>query len=300
MMATPTIRWLAIGLSMVGLALLVYVLGVNPPAQAPRLGARGLKRKQALAEGGLFKLFEPVIRFVAGWSARVPFGDQRRKVDQLIVQSGEHLGLTPDEFFAMSFLSGVAFLLFGTYVNSLANLGALIVIALMMLGVFLPYVTITGRVQRRFVEVNRALPTAVDLMALCMSAGLDFPGALRQIIEKSSRPQDALHEEMLRIQQELELGHTRRQALEHFAERVPTDSVRDFVGAVVQAEEKGNPLAEVLQIQAGMQRMRRSVMAEESAAKAGVKMMLPLMLIFASIITILLGPFIVNSMQTGW
>jgi tight adherence protein C len=63
---------------------------------------------------------------------------------------------------------------------------------------------------------------------------------------------------------------------------------------VVQAEEKGNPLAEVLQIQATMLRMRRSVAAEESAARAGVLMMGPLMLIFATIMLIILGPFAVN------
>jgi tight adherence protein C len=67
----------------------------------------------------------------------------------------------------------------------------------------------------------------------------------------------------------------------------------------VQAEEKGNPLAQVLRIQAGMLRMRRSIMAEENAARAAVMMMGPLMLIFCAIIIILLGPFIVNSMGKG-
>jgi tight adherence protein C len=127
-----------------------------------------------------------------------------------------------------------------------------------------------------------------------MSAGLDFPGALRQVTEKTADKGDALYEELTRILQELELGRTRKQALLSFAERAPTESVRDFVSAVVQAEEKGNPLAEVLQIQATMLRMRRSIAAEESAARAGVLMMGPLMLIFCTIMMIILGPFAVN------
>ena len=72
---------------------------------------------------------------------------------------------------------------------------------------------------------------------------------------------------MQRMLQELDLGHTRRKALEGLAERVPTEPVRDFVASVVQAEDKGTPLAEVLSVQARMLRMRRSVRAEESAAK---------------------------------
>jgi tight adherence protein C len=155
----------------------------------------------------------------------------------------------------------------------------------------------TGEIARRFKQVNRGLPTSIDLASLCMGAGLDFPGALRQIVEKAGRKDDALIDELKRILQELELGRTRRQALENFAERVPTDAVRDFVGAVTQAEEKGNPLAEVLRIQAYMLRMRRSVMAEEAAARAAVMMMLPLMLIFCAIILVLLGPFVVNAMN---
>ena len=68
----------------------------------------------------------------------------------------------------------------------------------------------------------------------------------------------------------------------------------------MQSEEKGNPLAEVLRIQANMLRMRRSVLAEESAARAAVLMMGPLMLIFGAIILVLLGPFIINSMESGF
>jgi tight adherence protein C len=74
----------------------------------------------------------------------------------------------------------------------------------------------------------------------------------------------------------------------------------DFVGAVVQAEEKGNPLGEVLRIQAQMLRMRRSVMAEEAAAKAAVKLIGPLMLIFIALMLVLMGPFAINIMNSGF
>jgi len=78
---------------------------------------------------------------------------------------------------------------------------------------------------------------------------------------------------------------------------VPTEAVREFVGAVVQAEEKGTPLAEVLRIQANILRMRRSVLAEEAASRAGVMMMIPLIMLLGSILVILLGSMMLKSYE---
>src|SRR5690606_11854976 len=100
----------------------------------------------------------------------------------------------------------------------------------------------------------------IDLAAMCLAAGLDFPGSVRQIVLKTPAKNAPLREEFANILQELELGRTRRQALENFADRVPHEAVHDFVGSVVQSEEKGNPLAETLTIQATMLRMRRTVL----------------------------------------
>lgn len=283
----------------VGVAGVVFVLARNPAAIGQRLGTRGLKRGRALADGGSFAMIEPLMRVVAGWISHLPIADRRRKIDDLLVQGGDWLGLTADEYIALSLLGAVLFGAVGALVVNVAELPSVMIIMFVGLGLAIPYFNLTGEVARRFKQVNRALPTAIDLAALCMGAGLDFPGAIRQIVDKTAAKGDALQEEFARILQELELGRTRRQALENFAIRVPTDPVRDFVGSVTQAEEKGNPLAEVLRIQANMLRMRRSVMAEEAAARAAVMMMLPLMLIFCAIIIILLGPFVVQSMGKG-
>ena len=168
------------------------------------------------------------------------------------------------------------------------------------MGAALPYVQLRSVTKNRFKQIDRGLPAAIDLVALCRGAGLDFPGALRQITQKAASRRDPLTRELTRILQQLELGRTRRQALLELEERCPTDAVRDFVGSVVQAEEKGNPLADVLEVQAQMLRMRRSVMAEEAAARAGVMMMGPLMLMFGAILLVLLGPFVIRIMNNGF
>jgi tight adherence protein C len=276
----------------------VFTLGRNRPEDSPRLGMRGRKRQQALDEAGLFKSLEPSIRMIAGWVAYFPLTDQRRKIDELLKHAGDWLGLTANEFYALCVLGCVGMGLMGLLIANVGGYPPSIFIPFAGLGAFMPYMQVTGERDRRFKECNRSLPGSIDLASLCMGAGLDFPGAIRQIVDKSGNKEDALHEQWETVLQELELGRTRRQALENFADRVPTEAVRDFVSAVVQSEEKGNPLAEVLRIQATMMRMRRSVMAEEAAARAAILMMGPLMLIFGCIIIVLMGPFIIQGMQS--
>ncbi len=148
-------------------------------------------------------------------------------------------------------------------------------------------------------DVNRRLPYAIDLLALAMGAGLDFPGAVKQVVEKSGRPDEPVVEEFSLMLQSLQLGSTRRQALEEFAERCPIDAVTEFVGAVVQAELRGNPVVDVLRVQAEVSRRRRSVRAEESATKAGVAMIGPLVLVFIAILILIVAPMVMKLQQAG-
>jgi tight adherence protein C len=282
-----------------GLFVITLILGRNPPAERPEVGVRGLKRRRALEEGGLFASTEPAVRLVAGWLEGLPIAKTRQKIQQKITYAGDYLGLSANELLALSLLSAIGMAFVGVFISYMAQLPAIITIFMVLLGAYMPIMSVDSEAQERFKQVNRSLPTAIDLASLCMGAGLDFPGSLRQIVEKSSSKDAVLVEEFGRILQELELGHTRRKALEGFAERVPIEAVKDFVGTVVQAEAKGTPLAEVLSIQARMLRMRRSVRAEESAAKAGLMMMGPLMMMFICVILLLLGPFVVQWMGTG-
>ena len=281
------------------LAFVVFVLGRNAPAVSPKLGTRGLKRQRALAEGGLFKTFEPMIRFIASWIARVQMPRFRQYIDMQLVYGGDWLGITPDEYLSIILISAFAFGGVGYLASSIANLPPFVIFVGAIVGGYVPKSRLDAEIALRFKQVNRSLPVAIDLAALCMGAGLDFPGSIRQYVEKAGI-RDALHEEFSRILQELELGRTRRQALENFAWRAPTNSAKDFVSSVVQAEAKGNPLVDVLRTQARMLRMSRSVMAEEAAANAAVKLMGPLMLIFVAIILVLLGPFIVQATGKGF
>ncbi len=296
-MVTQTTRVLMfVGIAMMTLALgiITYQFAKTPAEIAPEVGVRGLKRKAVVAEGGLFVTIEPFMRWLARRIAGLPIAATRASVNEQLRHAGEYLGLSADEYLALCVISAMTLFVVGIGIILGAAIDPIFIVAFVGFGAILPHMQVSGEIERRFKQVNRGLPHAIDLVALTMSAGLDFPGAIRQVTEKTADKSDALYEELTRILQELELGRTRKQALLAFGDRAPTEAVKDFVSAVVQAEEKGNPLAEVLQIQATMLRMRRSVSAEESAARAGVLMMGPLMLIFATIMLIILGPFVVN------
>lgn len=289
-------------LGSIGAAILVfaYSLGRRSPSPPSLLGLRGLKRQRMMEQSGLFRTFEPAIRFLGMWIGNLPLDNLRRRIAEQLRLSGEHLGVGPNELIAMSVLSAI-----GSFAVGLAAVNALalpVVLAVFVgaLGATLPHSRVSEATKKRFTSVETSLVGAIDLASLSMGAGLDFPGALRQVVSASPRgSEDPLTEELQRILQELELGYTRRQALEGFAERVPVPSVKDFVSAVVQAEAKGTPIAEVLKIQGGVLRMHKSTQLEEHAAKAAMKLMGPLMLVFICVIVVLMGPMVIKLSKGG-
>jgi tight adherence protein C len=279
---------------------LSYTVAAAPSRAASRLGMRGLKRRRALENNAAWAQIEPLARWLGVRVSGLPSEETYRKIDALLTRAGDHLGVTPEEFLGLSILSFAGGIVFGLVIGQLTELGPILAFLGGPLGLVWPYFLIDEHAQIRLKQINHRLPYVIDLMALAMSAGLDFPGAVRQVVEKSSDAEDALTEEFTRLLQEIAVGRTRKQALLEFARRAPIDAVGEFVGALVQAEERGNPVAEVLQIQAVVSRQRRTVNAEEAAAKAGVQMVGPLFLLFGCIMLLVLAPMILSFMRTKY
>jgi tight adherence protein C len=274
-----------------------YAIASAPTRIANRLGLRGLKRQRVLAQNELWAGIEPMVRWLGVRMSGILTDEQRAELDRQIGLAGDYLGITADEYLALTVLSSVAGAVIGAFAGWMLELGGITVVVGVMLGGAGPYMQISGVAQERLKNVGRGLPYVIDLMALSMGAGLDFPGAVRQVVEKSSNPDDPLVEEFTLILQTINLGRTRKEALLEFARRAPVETVTEFVNSLVQAEERGNPVAEVLTIQATVSRTRRSVRAEEMAAKAGVQMVGPLMLVFFCIMGLLMGPALMNIMN---
>jgi tight adherence protein C len=150
------------------------------------------------------------------------------------------------------------------------------------------------RIRARALAMTLQLPDALDLLTISVEAGLGFDAALAKVVEKMDGP---LIIEFRQALAEVRMGRTRREALRDVAARAEAQPVTNFIGAIVQAEQLGVPIAKVLQIQSQQLRIERRQRAEEAAAKAPVKMLFPMVgCIFPTIFIVILGPAVVTIM----
>ena len=164
----------------------------------------------------------------------------------------------------------------------------LLVVAFTVLGYFLPDLLIKSRIDSRQKSVRKAMPDALDLLTICVEAGLGFDAAMAKVHEKWD---NELALAFGRVNREIQLGKLRRDALRDMAERLGIAEMTSFVAAVVQSEMLGVSMAKVLRIQSDQMRVRRRQYAEEQAHKAPIKMIFPMgLLIFPALMIVLLTP----------
>lgn len=164
-------------------------------------------------------------------------------------------------------------------------------------GFFVPQFSLSRAVSKRQKSIRRALPDALDLLTICVEAGLGFDAAMAKVVEKWN---NQLSNAFNRVLQEVQLGKLRREALRAMAENIGVSEMTSFVAAVIQSEQLGVSMARVLRIQADQMRIRRRQIAEEEAHKAPIKMLLPMaFIIFPSLLIVLLAPALFQVMQSG-
>jgi tight adherence protein C len=165
-----------------------------------------------------------------------------------------------------------------------------------LLGFYLPIAWLGWRMNQRRQAIQRALPDGLDMLNVCVGAGLGFDMALSRVGERWQGP---LADEFNRVLAEMRLGKTRRQALLDLAARTDVTEVEIFVAALVQADQLGVSIAKVLRTQAEQMRIVRRQRAEELARQASIKMLFPLVfLIFPALLAVLLGPAIPKILNT--
>lgn len=164
----------------------------------------------------------------------------------------------------------------------------LLLVALGSVGLVLPYLWLINRIRRRQSIITKSLPDSFDLVTTCVEAGLGLDAALARVAEKVEGP---FAEELSRTLREVGMGRMRRDALQELGERTGVPDLLTFVNAVVQAEQMGTGIGQVLRVQSEQLRLRRRQRAEEMANQAPVKMVFPLVLcIFPTLFMVILGP----------
>lgn len=161
-------------------------------------------------------------------------------------------------------------------------------------GFFLPHLMLSSRITNRQKEIRKAMPDALDLLTICVEAGLGFDAAMSKVSEKWD---NQLSLAFARAIREIQLGKTRRDALKDMADRLDINEMTSFVAAIIQSEQLGVSMAKILRIQSDQMRIKRRQRAEEEAHKAPVKMVLPMaFLMFPTILIIVLTPAAIQIM----
>lgn len=165
------------------------------------------------------------------------------------------------------------------------------------LGYILPAMYLRSKIQRRQEAIWKALPDALDLLVICVEAGLGFDMAMGKVYEKWD---NELAIAFGRVLREIQLGKMRRDSLRDMANRMDVPDVTAFVAAIIQADQLGVSMSKILRVQADQMRVKRRQRAQEKAHQAPVKMMLPMVfLIFPSLWIVLLGPSIIILLNTS-
>jgi tight adherence protein C len=247
------------------------------------------------------RVIAPILKGLAGFITRFTPANTVEATRHQLELAGRPYNWGPTEFFGFRVLGAVvlgvfAFLLlwmgkqpFMTHVIG-TIIGA-------VLGFLLPALWLSGKIRRRQDEIIKALPDALDLLTICVEAGLGFDAAMAKVAEKW---ENELSRAFGRVIHEIRLGKLRREALREMEHNVGVTDVTSFVAAVIQADQLGVSMSKVMRIQSEQMRIKRRQRAEEKAHQAPIKMLFPMVfLIFPSIYVVLLGPAVLVVMHSG-
>jgi tight adherence protein C len=279
----------------------LFVMALAPQPQVSvrlRLAPYGSKapaaRERLLSASFIDRVLRPAVRGTARLATLIAPSSIRAKAVAELSQAGYPMSV--DHYMALRLIAMLgAPLLYVVFLmqsgEDISPLGLVLIAVLFIAGGRFSSWWVRRSIKRRQEQIERALPTALDLITVCMEAGLSFDSGLSKVVEKTG---GALAEEFARVLQELQMGKPRRDALRDLARRVDVRDMSALVAAIVQADQMGISLAPVMRAQADELRTRRRQRAEETAMKAPVKMLFPLILcILPSSMLVLLGPGIV-------
>lgn len=178
-----------------------------------------------------------------------------------------------------------------TFLDITAQQRLLLVIGLALLGWMVPYIIVKKKMKKRQDELQKALPDALDLMVVCVEAGLGLNQALVRVGEETERVSHTLAEELTLVSLEIRAGTPREEALKNLGRRTGVADIRALTSMLIQTDRFGTSIADALRIHADELRTKRRQRAEEAAAKLTVKMLVPIIVfIFPSIFLVILGP----------
>jgi tight adherence protein C len=291
--------------ALIGLAVLLFGVGVLTLRPDPEMRSRlneylttgqgaplttlELELSEPFFRRAIVPLLHRLLNILAWMWPKNRLDDLRHK----LVLAGQPGGLTTSDFIGIKGWCGLVILggglLTGYLTHAPRSLTMILLWTLLgFLSFFMPDIWLSRRVSQRQQEIARTLPDMLDMLVVAIEAGLSFENA---ILEITARWRNSLSLEMLRVQRDIGVGQSRRQALLALNYRTGVPDIAAFVSAINQAEELGVSISRVLMLQAEELRIKRRQRAQEQANKAPIKMLFPMVfLIFPALFAVLLGP----------
>ncbi len=291
----PFTHWLLVGVGIVGsMAAYTTIMRMVTPPPVP-------------SESDISRLAKREAGMTSAFSELNPHGSLVDRVDLFLLRSFQldvkleelHMLMgRPEKPTPLDMLHLKEMLALGMGVGFTFLTGSPVMLIFGAVGFFIPDSMFNGKIRARQTAIMRAFPTFVDLAALTIEAGLDYMTAFDRIL-KSSKDKNELEGEIGKMLGEVQLGYSRRDALKRFAMRTGIQEIRSFVGLIVQSDELGTSLVELLRNYAADMRFRRLNKAEKLAAQASTKMLIPLMIfIFPTVFIMMLAPM-AKSLASG-
>jgi len=271
--------------------IILYIIYVMEQLQLEKqYGDKKEKRELPI----LLKLFMPLTPNVIPIATHESFDQYREQLKEKILMAGYDNTIDADRFISLRILITI----FGVLTCvGLSLLGEPIYGLLLLLGAFIyPQIWLRKTIDKRHLSIQKALPNVLDLLTLSVEAGKDFLTSMRDILAR--RKQDPLGEELERTFREIQLGKKRVDALKDLVKRVQQPDLSSVMNSIIQADELGVSIAQLLKIQGDQLRMKRFQRAEKMANEAPVKMLFPVALfIFPAVFIILGAPLVMQAMQ---
>lgn len=245
------------------------------------------------------RVIEPLQERALALGRRLSGADTPERLRRKLDLAGNPAGWTVDRVVSGKVIGAVLGLVFGIVFGlMLSGTGIRLVLAIggLVVGFFGPNLYLYQKIHDRSAELLRALPDAIDLLTISVESGLGFDAAVQQVARNTEGP---LAEEFSRVLREMQIGQGRADALRALGERTNVPDVRSFVGAMVQADSFGIPVAQVLRVQSTEMRVKRRQRAEEKAQQVPVKITIPLIFcILPTLFIAVMGPAVLSIMDS--
>lgn len=234
----------------------------------------------------------PFLRRLSSFATRFTPGGAAQGVEEKLETAGRPWNMGFKEFMGLRVLSVLVMSLAGIAAINVLSIAPMLrgmgLIAVVLCGIGLPDYLLDNAIKTRQSGVRKVLADTLDLMTVCVEAGLGLDGAMQKVVEKLDSP---FAKEIHRSLQEMRLGKRRTDTLKDMAKRIRIPEVSSFVAALCQADQLGVSISKVLRVQCDTLRSVRSQKAREAAAKLPVKLLVPLVFfIFPAIFVVVIGP----------